>query len=606
MKRIFVILFCLLCLIGESFAQEDAVTTMFNVAHRSTVALYPKLQFECLADDGSGRTVSFQIWLQSGKKFEKEATVEDKCALSLMAVNGLEDYYDKLCGNVVDVVLRLSNGERIQLQVIDCSLDEGFDYVNFSLWNYMGGNKSRSEDEVTNTRYVLNQLMLYDIVALELNITELFYEDLYFGAYGVDTKISFKTKFNSSGIIRALAEALRDKVSDKTALPDVNNLDRSWSHTPLIRIIDNVARYENDIIANVAPRKKISFNFELGHYSDTQIPYLEFYSQDYAPISLEPYWGKDISVWFKLSNGVKYTTNQAFCSVTFTSNHMQFRASMNTFCDSRTPNQVIQPKTLLQQLSTYDIVEIGVLDKPIDLSQCDGSTAEHFAEMCEKMLEHTGATNCYPIITKQPNTSHTAAQSKSDAVAIARADKRAVYLMEYHTKIDRKDHISPREVVYTPAAMFITRDIPMDAVQMIMESAKGVKKCEVRRDSNDSNVDVTPDGFYLRVSGYEAMPCRYMSVIYDNYNLSKITDLYFNYAMPKGWGKGDIAKYAKAISEDINLLGVQMKKHRWSAGSIGYQGYHQGHTISIMYNTKYIKYMEATISILITYDKKLK
>ena len=99
---------------------------------------------------------------------------------------------------------------------------------------------------------------------------------------------------------------------------------------------------------------------------------------------------------------------------------------------------------------------------------------------------------------------------------------------------------------------------------------------------------------------------RYMTVTYDNDNQNRITDLYFNYAMPKGWDKGDIAKYAKAISEDINKLGVQMKKRSWKGGSIGYQCYYQGHTISIMYSTKYIKYSEPTISILITYDEELK
>ena len=618
MKRIFVILFCLLCLIGESFAQKDAKS--WNIAGRvakgegQSFAFIEELELECLADDGSDRTLKFNFKLNY-KKDSEEGKYE--WHLTLFNISGIRAFYDDLNisekgGDIVEfITLRLSSGERLSFMSTDgCWVGSSvLDYSDFSLCDYRGGNKECSEDEVSNTRYVLNQLMLYDIVTLELcNI----YVDGYF-YYEFESKILFKTKFRSSEIIRPLVDALRDKVSDKTALPDVNNLDHSWSKAPLIRIVDGVARYENDIIANVAPGKKMSFNFGLGYYSDTKIPYLEFNNMGYEPINLRSYWGKDIPVWFKLSNGVKYITQQALCSATIKSNRMKFRASMNTFCDSRTPNKAIQPKALLQQLSTYDIVEMGVLGKPIDLSQCDGSTAEHFAEMCEKMLKHTGDANCFPTITKQPSTSHTPAKSsatpaksQSEAIAIAQADKRAVYLMEYANKIDRKGYISPREAVYTPMAMFTSRDIPREAVQMIMESAKGVKKCEFKRDKYDSEVHVTPDDFSLRVRGYDAMPCRYMTVTYDNDNLDKMTDLYFNYAMPKGWGKGDIAKYAKAISEDINKLGVQMKKRSWKGGSIGYQCYYQGHTISIMYSTKYIKYSEPTISILITYDKELK
>ena len=610
MKRIFVILFCLLCLIGESFAQKSMkygdvlITKMPEEESYNAVTMEPN--FGCLADDGSNRAVNLHLALSCIESLGKYVHV-----LVLGAPNGFEPFYGDLNINEDDeldyIILRLSNGERLKLDVNSESLHEGLLFFNLAYYN--GGNKERSVDIYANSRYVLNQLMLYDIVTLELcNISV----DGYF-YYDFESKILFKTKSRSSEIIRTLVDALRDKVSDKTALPDVNNLDRSWSKSPLIRIVDGVARYENDIIADVAPGKKMSFNFELGYYSDTKIPYFEFYSKDYTPINLKPYWSEKISVWFKLSNGVKYTTQQALCDATITSNRMKFRASMNTFCDSRTPNKAVQPKALLQQLSTYDILEMGVLGKPIDLSQCDGSTAEHFAEMCEKMLKYTGDANCFPTITKQPSASHTPAKSsatpaksQSEAIAIAQDDKRAVYLMEYANKIDRKEYISPRETVYTPMAMFTSRDIPREAVQMIMESAKGVKKCEFKRDKYDSEVHVTPDGFYLRVRGYDAMPCRYMTVTYDNDNLDKMTDLYFNYAMPKGWGKGDIAKYAKAISEDINKLGVQMKKRSWKGGSIGYQCYYQGHTISIMYSTKYIKYSEPTISILITYDKELK
>lgn len=204
------------------------------------------------------------------------------------------------------------------------------------------------------------------------------------------------------------------------------------------------------------------------------------------------------------------------------------------------------------------------------------------------------------------DSSATPKKSKSASGLMARAYQREANQMDYEKEIDRKDYISPRELIYTPMALFTSRDIPMEAVHRITASAKGVKKCEVKSDKYDSEVHVTPEGFYLRVRGYDAMPCRYMTVTYDNDNLDKMTDLYFNYAMPKGWRKGDIAKYAKAISEDINILGAQMKKRSWSGGSIGYQCYYQGHTISIMYSTKYIKYLEPTISVLITYDKELK
>ncbi len=623
MKQLFTILFFLLCLTGECFAQKDSKS--WNIVSRIAegegynVAYIEGLGLECVADDGSNRTIKFNFKLNYAKD---SAEGKYKWHITLFSISGIGAFCDDLNiedteGDIVDyITLRLSNGERLSLMLTDGCLvgSSALDDLHFALWDYSGGYKESSEDDIANSRYVLNQLMLYDIVTLELCNRSIGY--LYFGfEYEIETKskISFKTKFRSSAIIRNLVDALRDKVSDKTALPDVNNLDRSWSKSSLIRIVAGVARYENDIIANVAPGKKMSFNFELGYYSDTKIPYFVFYSKDYTPINLKAYWSEKISVWFKLSNGVKYTTQQALCDATITSNRMKFRASMNTFCDSRTPNKAVQPKALLQQLSTYDIVEMGVLGEPIDLSQCDGSTAEHFAEMCEKMLKHTGDANCFPTITKQPNTSRTSAKSsatpaksKSNDVAIARADKRAVYLMEYANQINRKDYISPREAIYTPMAMFVTRDIPMDAVQLIMESAKGVKKSEIANDKFDSKVSVTPEGFYLRVRGYEAMSCRYMRVSYDNDNLSKITSLYFSYAMPKGWGKGDIAKYATAISEDINRLGVQMKKRSWSGGSTGYQGYHQGHTISIMYDTKYIKYSEPTISILITYDEELK
>ena len=487
----------------------------------------------------------------------------------------------------------------------------------------------RSEDEIDDkdvaSSYFYNQLSLYDIKAIRFNESQ-----------------TFIPQFKSSEYIKSLVAELRSTLTDKRLLPDINNLDRSWAQKKIgVKVASNSDygyRVTWDDFISTFADPKIDFRFTLLPANGGNRALIDFFSEGYSIPDLLSYAGKQRPMTITLANGVQYRTTKAVLKPTFTSREVNIQAGAEAFVDTRNPLVKVTPKSLLQQLAKYDVVEVQVLGHKIDLRNAEASSAKLFGEQCKVMLEKTGAADLYELTTPAPavrpttttpkkttTTKPTSTTTKSDAEAIAEADRRAVELMKqaqnksakkptatsneepkgvllpafnklkYGRYIARYDHIAPSQLMNTPLALFTSRAIPMDALLEMMDGAKGVGAAKVSETTTGKLVTVQPTEFYCRLRGYEDMPCTTMSVGYDANDARQIKTATFIYNLPASWKRSKVKEYAKAFSEDMHRLGM-----RWSEEKDQYVGSHEGHFITIAYGSKsednhiyvYIRYAE--------------
>ena len=485
------------------------------------------------------------------------------------------------------------------------------------------GLESWDKLEIESSWYLYNQLALYDIKQMI-----------------IDKKITLSPLFRSSDFFKPLIAELRSSLDDKSPLPDINNLDRSWARKEINVKVESDSQYGDrvtwdDYIATTTD-PKIDFRFSLLPRGNRAI--IDFFSLGYSIPDWLSYTDKFSPMTITLANGVQYRTTKAVLQPTLTSRRVNIRVGAEDFVDMRNPSVKMAPKTLLQQLAKYDVVEVKFLKHTIDLRNADGSTAKLFGEMCKALLEKTGVADLYALNTPAPavrpttttpkkttTTKPTSTTTKSDAEAIAEADRRAVELMKqaqnksakkptttsneeptgvllpafnklkYGRYIARYDHIAPSQLMNTPLALFTSRAIPMDALLEMMDGAKGVGAAKVSETTTGKLVTVQPTEFYCRLRGYEDMPCTTMSVGYDANDARQIKTATFIYNLPASWKRSKVKEYAKAFSEDMHRLGM-----RWSEEKDQYVGSHEGHFITIAYGSKsednhiyvYIRYAE--------------
>ena len=501
-------------------------------------------------------------------------------------------------------------------------------YDSFSGDVFYAGNNSESE----SSKYLFNQLAIYDIKQMIIN-----------------QKITLSPLFRSSELFKPLIVELRSSLADKSFLPDINNLDHSWARKEINVKVESDLNYgdrvtwDDYIATNTDP--KIDFRFSLLPANGGNRAIIDFFCLGYSMPERLSYADKDCLMTIKLSNGVEFATKKAICQPTLTARRVNFCAGLDKFADTRNPSVIVTPKTMLQQLAKYDVVEVKFMNHTIDLRNADGSTAELFGKMCKVLLEKTGATDLYALNTPAPavrptttpktpatkpaqsatTAKPTSTTTKSDAEAIAEADRRAVELMKqaqnksakkptatsneepkgvllpafnklkYGRYIARYDHIAPSQLMYTPLALFTSRAIPMDALLEMMDGAKGIGAAKVSETTTGKFVTVQPTEFYCRLRGYEDMPCATMSVGYDANDAQQIKTATFIYNLPASWKRSKVKEYAKAFSEDMHRLGM-----RWSEEKDQYVGSHEGHFITIAYGSKsednhiyvYIRYAE--------------
>ena len=484
--------------------------------------------------------------------------------------------------------------------------------------------------------YFYNQLSLYDIKAMLLNGSQL-----------------FVPQFKSSEYIKSLVGGMRLKSPIQKGLPDVLNLDRSWTRKRVSSQVFDLkdggyrAEWNNPLAISKSDDEKIVFWFTIEKKATDEVPRLVFLCYGYEKPKRESSY---LSISITLSNGAKYQVLVAQMDVKI-GYDVSMSAKLSSFYQNELSNK-LHPKTLLQQLAKYDIVEVTMAENKYDLRNADASSADAFTRMCKALLEKTGATDLYalntpaaaarPTATPKPAakpaqpavrptqptpmpTPKPAPQpTKSEAERIAEADRRAVELMtqgqtqqtqktkngesggfllkaqgklKYSRYISRKDHIAPREMVHTPLALFTSRAIPLDVVVELVDGAKGVGKVQssTSSDGKQQSVSLRPSEFYCRVSGFEEVPCTLMSVGYDAANTEQIKTSSFTYNLPSSWKRSKVKEYAKAFAEDLARLGVG-----WSESKDRYIGSYEGHYLMLDYGTNgqdnhiylYISYTE--------------
>lgn len=504
----------------------------------------------------------------------------------------------------------------------------------------------RNYDEIYSaaeaSTYLYNQLSLYDIEAILLN-----------GSEGSEL---FVPQFKSSEYIKSLVGTMRKKSPIQKGLPDVLNLDRSWTRkrvsSQVIDLKDGGYRAEwnEPLVISKGDDEEIDFWFAIEKNATDEVPRLLFLCDGYEKPKRESSY---LSISITLSNGAKYQVLVAQMDVKF-GYDVSMSAKLSSFNQNELSNK-LHPKTLLQQLAKYDIVEVTMAENKYDLHNADASSADAFTQMCKTLLEKTRDADLYALNTpaaaaRPTTTSKPAAKpaqpavrptqptpkptpkpapqpTKSEAERIAEADRRAVELMtqgqtqqtqkptqpstgesggfllkaqgklKYSRHISRKDHIAPREMVHTPLALFTSRAIPLEVVVELVDGAKGVGKVQTSTssDGKQQSVSVRPSEFYCRVSGFEEVPCTLMSVGYDAANTEQIKTSSFTYNLPSSWKRSKVKEYAKAFAEDLARLGVG-----WSESKDRYIGSYEGHYLMLDYGTNgqdnhiylYISYTE--------------
>lgn len=651
MKRIIALLLLVMCSLNSSFAQTHRVEVKKfkdSYDHDIVESSYPlsTYNFTCKWDSA---TVPCTFFIRHHMGFDNQPSPNFTFYL------WFEDSdLSKYVKGVYKVEILLSNNEVFifgtdEISWLSQSMDVyNDDELNIVLMPYGANAREyissyRDDDEIDNeaeaSTYFYNQLSLYDIKAILLNGSQL-----------------FVPQFKSSEYIKSLVGGMRLKGPIQKGLPDVNNLDRSWTRkrvgSQVIDLKDGGYRAEwnEPLVISKGDDEEIDFWFAIEKNATDEVPRLLFLCDGYEKPKRESSY---LSISITLSNGAKYQVLVAQMDVKIAYD-VSMSAKLSSFNQNELSNN-LHPKTLLQQLAKYDIVEVTMAQNKYDLRNADASSADAFTRMCKALLEKTGATDLYALNTpaaaaRPTTTSKPAAKpaqpavrptqptpkptpkpatqpTKSEAERIAEADRRAVELMtqgqtqqtqkptqpstgesggfllkaqgklKYSRHISRKDHIAPREMVHTPLALFTSRAIPLDVVVELVDGAKGVGKVQssTSSDGKQKSVSVRPSEFYCRVSGFEEVPCALMSVGYDAANTEQIKTSSFTYNLPSSWKRSKVKEYAKAFAEDLARLGVG-----WSESKDRYIGSYEGHYLMLDYGANgqdnhiylYISYAE--------------
>lgn len=651
MKRIIALLLLVMCSLNSSFAQTHRVEVKKfkdSYDHDIVESSYPlsTYNFTCKWDSA---TVPCTFYIRHHMGFDNQPSPNFTFYL------WLEDSdLSKYVKGVYQVEILLSNNEVFifgtdEISWLTQSMDVyNDDELNIVLMPYGAYAREyissyRDDDEIDNeagaSTYFYNQLSLYDIKAILLNGSQL-----------------FVPQFKSSEYIKSLVGGMRKKSPIQKGLPDVLNLDRSWTRKRVSSQVFDLkdggyrATWNKDLAISKGDDEKIVFSFDIEKNATDEVPRLVFLCNGYEKPKRE---SSILSISITLSNGAKYQVLVAQMDVNIIYD-VSMSAKLSSFYQNELSNK-LHPKTLLQQLAKYDIVEVTMAENKYDLRNADASSADAFTRMCKTLLENTGAADLYALNTpaaaaRPTNTPKPAAKpaqpavrptqptpkptpkpapqpTKSEAERIAEADRRAVELMtqgqtqqtqkptqpstgesggfllkaqgklKYSRHISRKDHIAPREMVHTPLALFTSRAIPLDVVVELVDGAKGVGKVQssTSSDGKQKSVSVRPSEFYCRVSGFEEVPCTLMSVGYDAANTEQIKTSSFTYNLPSSWKRSKVKEYAKAFVEDMARLGVG-----WSESKDRYIGSYEGHYLMLDYGTNgqdnhiylYISYAE--------------
>ena len=648
MKRIIALLLLVMCSLNFSFAQTHRVDVKkFKDSYDHDIvesSYHPSTyNFTCKWDSA---TVPCTFFIRHHMGFDNQPSPNFTFYL------WLEDSdLSKYVKGVYKVEILLSNNEVFifgtdEISWLSQSMDVyNDDELNIVLMPYGANAREyissyRDDDEIDSeagaSTYFYNQLSLYDIKAILLNGSQL-----------------FVPQFKSSDYIKSLVGGMRLKGPIQEGLPDVNNLDRSWTRkrvgSQVIDLKDGGYRAEwnEPLVISKGDDEEIDFWFAIEKNATDEVPRLLFLCDGYEKPKRESSY---LSISITLSNGAKYQVLVAQMDVDYA-----YDVSMSAKLSSFYQNDKLHPKTLLQQLAKYDIVEVTMAQNKYDLRNADASSADAFTRMCKTLLEKTGDTDLYALNTPaaaarptatpkpaakpaqpavrptqptpKPTPKPATQPTKSEAEAIAEADRRAVELMtqgqtqqtqkptqpstgesggfllkaqgklKYSRHISRKDHIAPREMVHTPLALFTSRAIPLDVVVELVDGAKGVGKVQssTSSDGKQQSVSVRPSEFYCRVSGFEEVPCTLMSVGYDAANTEQIKTSSFTYNLPSAWKRSKVKEYAKAFTEDLARVGVG-----WSESKDRYVGSYEGHYLMLDYGTNgqdnhiylYISYAE--------------
>ncbi|MBQ5395050.1 MAG: hypothetical protein IIU62_08450, partial [Alistipes sp.] len=608
MKRIIALLLLVMCSLNSSFAQTHRVDVKkFKDSYDHDIvelSYHPSTyNFTCKWDSA---TVPCTFFIRHHMGFDNQPSPNFTFYLWLQ-----DSDLSKYVKGVYKVEILLSNNEVFifgtdEISWLSQSMDVyNDDELNIVLMPYGANAREyissyRDDDEIDSeagaSTYFYNQLSLYDIKAILLNGSQL-----------------FVPQFKSSDYIKSLVGGMRLKGPIQKGLPDVNNLDRSWTRkrvgSQVIDLKDGgyIAEWNEPLVISKGDDEEIDFWFAIEKNATDEVPRLLFLCDGYEKPKRESSY---LSISITLSNGAKYQVLVAQMDVDYA-----YDVSMSAKLSSFYQNDKLHPKTLLQQLAKYDIVEVTMAQNKYDLRNADASSADAFTRMCKTLLEKTGAADLYALNTPaaaarptatpkpaakpaqpavrptqptpKPTPKPAPQPTKSEAERIAEADRRAVELMtqgqtqqtqkptqpstgesggfllkaqgklKYSRHISRKDHIAPREMVHTPLALFTSRAIPLDVVVELVDGAKGVGKVQssTSSDGKQQSVSVRPSEFHCRVSGFEEVPCTLMSVGYDAANTEQIKTSSFTYNLPSSWKRSKVKEYAKAFAEDLARLG---------------------------------------------------
>lgn len=656
MKRIITLLLLVICSLNSTYAQHFSLQTREiqtkNGGKYVEVLNNPKRNpMSC-----SWRDVDVPCTLSLGHYTNANNQADEYCYLMLELEH--KDLNEKI-GSIAGVDIILTNGEK--LDFLNGLTSPIYDYEGDTLtillnaWsatdNWGGddcGYRStyrRSEMLETPTTasvYLFNQLSLYDIETIAIN-----------------GRRRFKPQFKSAELIEAYVDGLHNVLPQIKGLPDLLNLDRSWTRKPVETFLTDLKgggyKAQWDVPLAILKDLKegdeeIDFWFAIEKNATDEVPRLLFLCDGYEKPERK---SSIVSISITLSNGAKYQVLMAQMDVDHAYD-VSMSAKLSSFYQNELSNK-LHPKTLLQQLAKYDIVEVTMAENKYDLRNADASSADAFTRMCKALLEKTGDADLYALNTPaaaarptatpkpaakpaqpavrptqptpKPTPKPAPQTTKSEAERIAEADRRAVELMtqgqtqqtqkptqpstgesggfllkaqgklKYSRHISRKDHIAPREMVHTPLALFTSRAIPLDVVVELVDGAKGVGKVQssTSSDGKQKSVSVRPSEFYCRVSGFEEVPCALMSVGYDAANTEQIKTSSFTYNLPSSWKRSKVKEYAKAFAEDLARLGVG-----WSESKDRYIGSYEGHYLMLDYGANgqdnhiylYISYAE--------------
>ena len=249
----------------------------------------------------------------------------------------------------------------------------------------------RSDYEINNkavgTSYFYNQLSLYDIKTIRFN-----------------ERHTFIPQFKSSEYIKSLVAELRSTLTDKRPLPDINNLDRSWAQKRVCTTVINLkgngyrANWDMPLRISMPDDVEVNFRFAIEKSATEEVPHIIFLCNGYEMPKRE---SNKVSISITLSNGARYqvflakaTEGGIWCDV-----HMS--AKLSSFYQHQISNK-LHPKTILQQLATYDIEEITIAQCKYNLRNANGSTADAFTLMCKELLQKTGEADLYELTTPAP------------------------------------------------------------------------------------------------------------------------------------------------------------------------------------------------------------